>query len=366
MMKLGEKELKDIANGSCLLASGGGGTIDAPQWIIPEILKFENQVTLIDLEEIKSGTQGAVVACMGSPKALKDIGFHGSAFRAWDLLEQTINTKFSFSVSVETGSVNTFIAMLTAARMGIPIVDADGAGRAVPTLAMLTFSEPIPISPFTIANEASTRYHEPNAQAALYGDTPSDIENLARPFISVPKEFDQTAGVAGWAMDKENILSKHPLISGTITRARKAGRALRKSNDPIKALEKFFGPDFFLLFKGKLTHIVQAESGGFDRGVLTFKNDKKTVHIVNQNENMIAWDADKNIPLAMAPDSISYVNEKGIALSNADLEPGDSIYIIGIRADKRLREDPYLKNQFLTGLQNVGYYGKYVPLEQLQ
>jgi DUF917 family protein len=64
-----------------LLASGGG-TIDAPEWIIPEILKLKDHVTLIDLEEIKTGTHGAVVACMGSPKALKDIGFHGSAFRA--------------------------------------------------------------------------------------------------------------------------------------------------------------------------------------------------------------------------------------------------------------------------------------------
>jgi len=366
MRELGEKELKDIANGACLLASGGGGTIDAPQWIIPEILKFKPHVTLIDLEEIKAGTQGAVVACMGSPKALKDIGFHGSAFRAWDLLEQTIRTKFSFSISVETGSVNTFIAMLTAAKMGIPIVDADGAGRAVPTLDMLTFSQPIPISPFTIANEASTQFHEPNSQATLYGKTPTDIENLARPFISVPGEFDQTAGVAGWAMDQKDILSRHPLISGTITRARKTGQALRKSDNPVKALEEFFGPDFYLLFKGKLAQIVQAESGGFDRGVLSFKNAVKTVHIVNQNENMIAWDADKNRPLAMAPDSISYINEKGMALSNADLNLGDDIYIIGIRANKRLRQDPYLKDQFLTGLKNVGYYGKYVPLEQLQ
>jgi DUF917 family protein len=81
---------------------------------------------------------------------------------------------------------------------------------------------------------------------------------------------------------------------------------------------------------------------------------------------MIVWDVDKNIPLAMAPDTISYVNKKGIALSNADLIVGDDIHIIGIKADERLRQDPYLKHKYLTALQNVGYYGKYVPIEQLQ
>ncbi len=365
MMKLKEQDLWDIANGACLLASGGGGTIDAPKWIIPEILKLSDHVTAVGRDEVEAGSQGAVVACMGSPKALKEIGFHGSAFRAWDLLELTLKTKFAFSIAIETGSVNTFIAMLTAVKMGLPILDADGAGRAVPTLAMLTFSQPIPISPFTIANEAAKAFDEPDARAALYGKTPTDIENLARPFISVPGEFDQTAGVAGWAMGKTDIEQKNPLIWGTVARALAVGRALRTQKDPMTALEKVLGKDVSLIFKGKLTRIVQTESGGFDRGVLTFEDGKKTLHIVNQNENMIAWDADTDRPVAMAPDSISYVNEAGQALSNADLSQGDPVYIVGIRADERLRTDAYLKAQFIEGVQNVGYYGKYVPIEDL-
>ena len=241
MMMLGKEELEDIANGACLLASGGGGTIEAPKWIIPKILKLSDHVTAIGRDEVEPSAKGAVVACMGSPKALKEIGFHGSAFRAWDLLEQTLKEKFSFSIAIETGSVNTFIAMLAAAKMGIPVLDADGAGRAVPTLAMLTFSQPIPISPFTIANEAAKAFQEPDARAALYGKTPTDIENLARPFISVPGEFDQTAGVAGWAMGKPDIEEKNPLIWGTIARALAVGRALRMQKDPMAALEDVLG-----------------------------------------------------------------------------------------------------------------------------
>lgn len=364
-MKLGKKELKDIANGACLLASGGGGTIQAPEWIIPQILKIAKHVDLIGLDEVAPKTSGAVGACMGSPLALKAVGFHGSVFRAWDLLEQILGRKFSFSVPAETGSVNTLIAILTAAKKGIPVLDADGSGRAVPTLNMATFSQPIPVSPFAIANEAAAQFHEADAKAVLYGKTPTDIENMARPFISVPGEFDQTGGVAGWAMGQEDLKTKNPLIWGTVTRARKVGRALRKHKDPMEALESVLGKDVSLIIRGKLTQIVQGASGGFDRGVLTFGDGKRTIHVVNQNENMIAWDADTARPVAMAPDGIGYVNQKGQALSNADLEEGDKVYVVGVRADERLRTDAYLKEAFLTGLKNVGYYGKYVPIENL-
>ena len=125
------------------------------------------------------------------------------------------------------------------------------------------------------------------------------------------------------------------------------------------------GKDVSLIIRGKLTQIVQGASGGFDRGVLTFEDGKRTIHVVNQNENMIVWDADIARPVAMAPDGIGYVNQKGQALSNADLEEGDKVYVVGVRADARLRTDAYLKEAFLTGLKNVGYYGKYVPIENL-
>ncbi|WP_321495462.1 DUF917 domain-containing protein [uncultured Desulfobacter sp.] len=365
MMKLGEKELKDIANGACLLASGGGGTNQAPEWIIPEILKIAAHVDLIGLDEVTPKTSGAVAVCMGSPLALKQIGFHGSVFRAWDLLEQTLDRKFAFAVPGEIGSVNTLIAMLTAVKKGIPALDADGSGRAVPTLSMTTYAQPIPISPFTLANEAASTFHEPDARAVLYGKTPADIENMARPFISVPGEFDQTGGVAGWAMKQKDLTTKNPLIWGTVTKARDVGRALRKYQDPMEALHSALGKDVSLIIRGKLTRIVQAASGGFDRGVLTFEDGKKTIHVVNQNENMIAWDAGTSCPVAMAPDGIGYVNKKGRALSNADIQEGDKVYVVGIRAQERLRTDTYLKAQFLTGLKNVGYYGKYVPIENL-
>ena len=238
-------------------------------------------------------------------------------------------------------------------------------GRAVPTLGMTTYSHPIPISPFTIANEKAPQFHEPDARAVLYGKTATDIENMARPFISVPGEFDQTGGIAGWAMSQEDLATKKPLIWETVTRARKVGRALRKHKDPLTALEDVLGEDVSLIMEGKLTRIVQAASGGFDRGVLTFEDGERTLHVVNQNENMIAWDAGADRPVAMAPDAICYVNKAGQALSNADVQEGDRIYVVGIRADTRLRTDPYLKEAFLTGLKNVGYYGKYVPIEKL-
>jgi DUF917 family protein len=41
---------------------------------------------------------------------------------------------------IETGPENTMAAFVIAARTGLPVVDGDGAGRAVPTIPFCSFS----------------------------------------------------------------------------------------------------------------------------------------------------------------------------------------------------------------------------------
>ncbi|RKX43696.1 MAG: hypothetical protein DRP33_00565 [Thermotogae bacterium] len=48
-------------------------------------------------------------------------------------------TKFDFVVPVETGGFNSVTPLHAGALKGLPVVDADGAGRAVPELQMTTF-----------------------------------------------------------------------------------------------------------------------------------------------------------------------------------------------------------------------------------
>lgn len=370
---LGRRELEDIATGSTLLASGGGGSVTIPKQFIDEILSGPYPAKLVDGHEVKDSANIAMVACIGSPNASRGGGLFGGAYlKACNLLEEAVGEKFSHTCSCEIGP-NIFVALLTAVKKGLCLIDGDGAGRSVPTLDALTYAHAGLDSTFAVANQGNAA-HEPEGLAAvLVAKTAKDIEGLVRPLISTPNEFDSVAGMAGWAMRGEQLKREEnsPQIRGTITYARKVGEVLRAAResgkDPIEALRTFFKDRFFLLSGQKvvLTSGGETTSGGFDNGVRTFSIGKTERYHVNiKNENMIIWDAQKCHPIAMAPDLICYLTPEGYTVSNADLKINDEVYLIGLKAEARLRREPLL-GAFMNVVKATGYLGPYVPIEEL-
>ncbi|MCJ8319138.1 MAG: DUF917 domain-containing protein [Colwellia sp.] len=379
--KLGKMELNDIANGASLLASGGGGSVTLSKQMIKEILYTTDYVELATEKEVPNDTIGVVVGGIGSPNALKRIGLHDASLRALASFLQTQDKKLGFTLAIETGP-NIFISMLAAVKNipPVPIVDGDGAGRSVPTLGTLTYAQTISTTPFTVSNTQSQLTTEQasinvcvNVDSSDLPETASIVENMIRPIISGAGEFDNIAGFAGWSLSAQELIEKKPIITGTITRAQEIGEALRKGADnPLASLRKVLGDDLFSLALGDtLVELVsdpadsESTSDGFDRGVMVFKNNSSEIHVINQNENLIAWDNKRDRPLAMAPDLICYLTPEGDSLSNADLKKGDKIYLLGIKADDRLRKSPIL-DAFLDVLKTVGYYGPYQTIENLQ
>ena len=114
--------------------------------------------------------------------------------------------------------------------------------------------------------------------------------------------------------------NKNVLIPGTISFAQQVGEALRKgTKNPIKALQEIFGDSMYLFLHDddekpwELKNDPkksETSSGGFDRGDMIFQKDGTIIHIINQNENLIAWDENKAEPIAMAPDLICYLRHK--------------------------------------------------------
>jgi len=74
---------------------------------------------------------------------------------------------------------------------------------------------------------------------------------------------------------------------------------------------------------------------------------------------MIAWKKGK--PVVMVPDLICWITTDGQPLTNADLEEGMEVAIIGIKADEKW----FVKNGFelfRNVLRSIGYDGEYQPL----
>jgi len=75
-----------------------------------------------------------------------------------ELLERTIGSKIDYLIPVETGVFNTMVPIYAGVKKSLPILDADGAGRAVPELEMLMFHfYDIPSSPFAISDKKAIK-----------------------------------------------------------------------------------------------------------------------------------------------------------------------------------------------------------------
>lgn len=391
MRPLSATEREDIANGAAFLASGGGAPLT---YFLPLIQRIDEPVELIDIEEVGAEQWGAVSSGIGagSPESIPSSNaanaasvhqskgeftislFQNILRRNFECLEQTLNQQLSYVLSLEIGIGNFVLVLLTAVSQKIPIVDCDGAGRAIPQLDMTTYAaSSIPVSPFVLANVKLEK--DDLVQMVIHAETASMMERLGRKIVSTD-EFGGGGLTANYAMNGKTLREQQPVIAGTISLAQQVGFTLRQSkergNDPVEAILRFFNdpsysetPKAFQLFQGRVSQVEGAFGGGFQRGSLTLENADHQIRVIYKNENMIAWGSDHQ-PLAMAPDLICYLTPDGIPLTNADnLKTGDEIALIGLKAQPQLRQDSIVR-AFLGCLKELGYEGPYIPIEQLQ
>ena len=366
---LNKQDLLDVAMGAGFMGSGGGGPLTTGLNLVKN-LPEDAQVELIDVDEMENGKLTAIVADMGAPAAMLAIKTSDSMVEAFANLQaycETIGENLGYCLPVEVGGENTIVPLVVAQSLVLPCIDADGAGRAVPSLTQTTmYGAGIEPRPAFLANEESEAI-------GVWAQDTNRLEEIARPILE--DGFKEQAGLAMWPMTREQLAKAAP-IHGNIEVARQLGRRLRESTgDAANMVRHFFEEKDrggFLLITGTLEDYEVKTTGGFDLGIATLHDRKsgKTVRTYSQNENLMAWCDDCSAPLAMAPDSICYLTTDGQPFSNADIEPmelkGREVAIIGLIADREIRNNEKIKESFRAALQALGYAGPYVPIEEIK
>lgn len=144
--------------------------------LVTQALGEAGEITILDPEELDDDAWVIPVAQMGAPTVVVEKMPRGTEPElALITLEKHTGRTADATMPMECGGINSMIPLLVAARRGLPVVDADGMGRAFPQLEMETFSVyGISASPLAMANE-----HD---EVAIF-DTGSDnsrLEGLAR------------------------------------------------------------------------------------------------------------------------------------------------------------------------------------------
>ena len=244
------------------------------------------------------------MAYMGAPQKVGDVKCpdaicDGVKKFETDMKKKDPNFNISYIIPIEIGPVSMVAACLAAHRMGKAVLDVDGAGRAVPTLDLITYgtNAGISVNPTILCSE---NHHQITLEISeeIFDekddalDDSSTMESLARPVLCLPL-FDQKAGLVMWYFDDVTTLKEkaHACVPGTLTFCRELGGTIQSMQgkkgvlpDVEKLLlgklssDKSIYTDIKEFCHGTLDSATTLTSGGFDVGVITIKDGPKHVY----------------------------------------------------------------------------------------
>ena len=138
-MKLGADQLDDLALGAVFLATGGGGDPYIPLLIAKQALQTFGQVEVIKPEQLPDDALVVTIGGVGAPtvslELLASLDEAPETLRAY---ERHIGRKADAVASFEIGGGNSLVPLVAAAGCGLPVIDGDGMGRALPEAQMLS------------------------------------------------------------------------------------------------------------------------------------------------------------------------------------------------------------------------------------
>lgn len=360
--KLTPEMLADMAAGAAIMATGGGGDPLVGRLLVQQALDEGLTVEIVDPDELDDDDFVISTAMMGAPSVVVEKLSNGSeAVTSLRTLEAHLGRTADATVPMECGGLNSMIPLLVAARAGIPVVDADGMGRAFPELQMETFGVyGIAGSPLVIADEKG------DTVLVDTGDDNVRMERLAR---VVTVEMGGASFIAEYPMSGADL--KRTGIPRTLSLAAQIGRAIREARaahaDPFAALvaavrDSIYGYATSLL-EGKIVDVERSVVGGFTQGRVTLApfDGGELLTIDFRNENVVARRGERVV--AVVPDLITVLDlETCTAITSEALRFGQRVRVVGIATPQIMRTPEALA---VWGPHAFGIDHPWVPLEEL-
>src|SRR5262249_34233940 len=106
-----------------------------------QAIAAHGSVGVLDPDELDDLDLIVPLAMIGAPTVVFERPFAADTFfRAFKMLEQHLGRPIHATMPIEIGGCNALLPIVMAARLGLPLVDADGMGRAFPEIQMTAFT----------------------------------------------------------------------------------------------------------------------------------------------------------------------------------------------------------------------------------
>lgn len=354
--QIGLQELEDLAIGAAVLGTGGGGDPYVGKLWAQERIRARGPVELIEADDLADDDLVVAAAMMGAPSVIVEkIPSGVELVTAFQAVEQACEARAAAVMCIEAGGINSTIPFALAADLGLPVVDADGMGRAFPEVQMVSFAAyGLSATPMAIADE--------HGNVTMLRTTSAEwAERLGRALVV--------------AEGGASVLAQYPIqgrdfkraaIRGTLSLAIEIGAELRRAGRQgqlvIESLAHRLGGA--VIFHGKVVQLQRETGGGFVRGTVVIEGldtlADSRCEIKFQNENLVAI-ANGSI-LASVPDLITLLEEDSAhPVTTERLRFGMRVYVVALPCAPLWREAMGLAK---AGPRCFGLDFDYVPFEQ--
>lgn len=359
MRKISINSIKNIAIGAALLGAGGGGNPYVGELMAINATKKNGEAVLLSVDEVAPDALVVPASMMGAPSVQLEKFPSGEEFyTAFELLEKRLNKKIEATFPIEAGGVNSMIPIMVAAKTGIPLIDVDSMGRALPELQMSTFTlYGHTATPMAVVDEKGNG-------ALLETIDNKWTEKIAR---AIAVEMGATATVASYPLTGKDLVEAG--VHGIMTLCEKIGEVIsnvssyQTSKAALRALLSL--TNGFCFMEAKIIDIKHMTKGGFNYGKVMLDGmgnfKEHTGEVAFQNENII-FKLDQEIAIT-APDIIAFLDIESLSpITNEELKYGKRVYVLGIPCSEKWRTTAGIN---LVGPRYFHYEVDYVPVEEL-
>ncbi|MCK0098850.1 DUF917 domain-containing protein [Qipengyuania sp. S6317L1] len=364
---LSKTDLDDALVGSSYLGTGGGGSLTEARKLIAADLNAGYKFTALPVSSLADTDR---VAC---PYGLASLASTDPAMQqrleaidnrveapvqaAFETLERHLGQKFAGVILGEIGPLSLAEGLSIAARLGVPALDADTVGRAVPEINQHSVKVAgIPLTPIGTA----TPFGDEMVVETL-GD-PTRAEDILRSIAVVSRE----CGVADSPISGAQAKKAGTLVQDSLSLAMAIGKAVREAkasgSDPIEAARA--AGDGYMLFTGRVSNTEWRDEAGFLQGTVTLAGNGtfagQSFETSVKNEHLLA--RRNGTVIATCPDLISVIDIKSAeGVGNPDYTEGQEVAVLGFRSDPLWRSEAGLK---VFSPRYFGYDVDYVPIEE--
>jgi DUF917 family protein len=359
-MNLTDLELEDLCRGAAFLGTGGGGDPYIGRLMVQQAMREGHEVEIIDLGQVPDDALVIPTAMMGAPTVLVEKLPRGDeAIHSLRVLEEHLGQKAFATMPIEVGGINSTMPLVVGARLGLPVVDADGMGRAFPELQMETFAVyGVAGTPMVITNEYGDH-------TLVEAHSNWMMEWLAR---GITIRMGGAAYIAEYSMD--GATAKRTAVPGTLGLAREIGRCIREARehhrDPFASLLNLLPrtPYSFgkVIFQGKLVDVRRETRAGFALGearIQGLEGWAGEMHLTFQNENLVAR-LDGAVK-AIVPDLICVLDsETAEPITTEALRYGQRVKVMAVAVPPIMRTPEALA---VFGPKGFGLDEPFTPIE---